>query len=280
MKLFIKALSVFIVLGLVSCNKFKTTTTAAGDRLDIHEKGKSGKLGKDGDIASFHLVIKTATDSVVTDSYKMGKPFMAPLQKGQFKGCFENALYAIGEGDSVTVLVKADSMFKGQPEPYPAGIKKGSEIKYIVRMVKIQSKSEIEKELNAKKAGEPKIIADYAAKNMPTATKTPEGLFMLTTKPGTGALLKVGETAMVNYVGKLLNGKIFDQSKGQPVPFPVGVGRVIPGFDKALLTMKIGQKTTILIPSEMAYGAQSPSPDIEPNSPLVFDLEIVGLEKK
>ena len=86
------------------------------------------------------------------------------------------------------------------------------------------------------------------------------------------------------YVGKLLNGTIFDANMGadakhtEPLPVPVGQGRVIKGWDEGLALLKKGSKATFYIPSPLAYGSQSPSPLIPANSVLVFDVEIKSVQ--
>ncbi len=81
-------------------------------------------------------------------------------------------------------------------------------------------------------------------------------------------------TAKVMYKGMLIDGTVFDQSES---PAEFGVRQVIPGFTEALLNMPIGAKWRVTIPSDLAYGAQGPGP-IGPNSTLVFELELLGLE--
>jgi hypothetical protein len=278
MKFTFSVLTILAVLGLVSCDKFKVTTTKDGDRLQIHEKGKSGKVGKDGDIISFDLIIKTAADSVIKDSYKEGQDFVVPIQKGAFKGSFENALYHIGEGDSTTVLVNADSLFKLMGQPLSPGIAKGSDLKFIVKMHKVQTRAEFDKELADKKSLEPKTIADFAAKSMKNALKTAEGIYYTESSVGSGATPVNGETVVLEYVGKFMDGKIFDQSNGQPFEVPLGESKVIPGWEVALKTMKKGGKSTFVIPSTFAYGEQGGGP-IPPNTPLVFDITLKDIKK-
>jgi FKBP-type peptidyl-prolyl cis-trans isomerase FkpA len=280
MKLTIKVMSLLLMVGLMSCDKFKVTTTPDGDRLQIHEKGKTNKLGKEGDIVSFDLIIKTAADSIIKNSYDEGQPFMVPLQKGQFKGSFESALFHIAEGDSTTVLVYVDSLFKAMNQPPPPGIEKGTDLKFTVKMQKIQTRDEFQKALIEKKNNEGKYIEEYVAKSLKNALKTEDGLYYVHTKEGTGATPAMGNTVKVNYVGKLLSGKVFDQSQpGNEFEFPVGMGRVIPGWDKALMLMKTGGKSTFVIPSPMAYGEQGAGGVIEPNTPLVFDIELLEIKK-
>ncbi|MBK6977054.1 MAG: FKBP-type peptidyl-prolyl cis-trans isomerase [Cytophagaceae bacterium] len=280
MKLKTSIMVLVATAAIWGCDKFKVTTTKDGDRLLVHEKGKSGKVGKDGDILTFDLVIKSDKDSVIKDSYKEGQAFIMPIQKGQFKGSFESALYHIGEGDSTTVLVSSDSLFKLMNQPLAPGITKGSDLKFTVKMHKVQTRAEFDKDLLDKKNNEPKEIEAYVAKNLKNAQKTVDGIYYVENTVGTGATPVVGNLVNVQYVGKFLNGKVFDKSTPEnPFEFPVGEGRVIAGWDKILMTMKKGGKTTVVIPSVLAYGEQGVGP-IQPNTPLVFEITLNDVKQK
>ncbi len=100
-------------------------------------------------------------------------------------------------------------------------------------------------------------------------------------KVGTGpAEVKSGDTVVVNYKGTLLNGTQFDSSydRGQPFETKIGVGVVIKGWDVGLLGMKVGGKRKLTIPSDMAYGQQGAGSAIPPNSPLIFELELLAIK--
>lgn len=277
MKLKLVAL-MLLTAGIISCNKYKVTTTDDGDRLQFHEKGKSGKLAKDGDIINFDLEIKTANDSIVNSSYKNGQPFNVPIQKGMFKGSFENALYHIAEGDSATVLVYADSLFKVMGQPVPAEIGAGTDIRFVVKMHKIQTQDDFKKEQEAKKANEPKIIQEYVGKSMKGAVKTGEGdIYYVEKTPGTGDFIKDGDKVTVKYAGELIDGKPFDSGEG--FTLQIGSHSVIPGWEIALKTMKKGGTSRFIIPSAVAYGEQGNGP-IAPNTPLVFDITVTDVVNK
>jgi FKBP-type peptidyl-prolyl cis-trans isomerase FklB len=93
-----------------------------------------------------------------------------------------------------------------------------------------------------------------------------------------GAQPKPSDVVTVHYEGKLIDGKVFDSSveRGSPIDLPVG--GVIPGWVEGLQLMHVGEKIKLFIPSDLAYGAQSPSPMIPANSVLVFDLELLGIK--
>ncbi len=110
-------------------------------------------------------------------------------------------------------------------------------------------------------------------------TTTASGLKYEVMKHGTGTVSpKATDTVKVHYVGTLLNGTVFDSSiaRGQPISFPLN--QVIPGWTEGLQLMKVGDKFRFVIPANLAYGANSPSPAIPPNSTLVFEVELLGIQ--
>ena len=92
-----------------------------------------------------------------------------------------------------------------------------------------------------------------------------------------GDLPEAGQKVKVHYTGKLLNGKEFDSSKGGgPIEIPIGKGRVIPGWDEGIMLLHEGEKATLAIPAGLAYGQRGSGP-IPPNSPLIFEVELVEI---
>lgn len=96
---------------------------------------------------------------------------------------------------------------------------------------------------------------------------------------GEGAEVKNGDTVSVHYIGTTQDGVRFDNSyeRGTPFEFTVGDGKVIEGWEKGLIGMKVGGQRILVIPSEMAYGNRKVGP-IPPNSPLVFTIELIEIK--
>ena len=109
--------------------------------------------------------------------------------------------------------------------------------------------------------------------------RTSTGLEYVEIKAGTGASPKKGQTVSVHYAGRLENGTEFDNSRkrGEPIKFPLGVGRVIAGWDEGIALMKEGGTATLIIPPNLGYGRQGAGGVIPPNATLIFEVELVEI---
>lgn len=159
----------------------------------------------------------------------------------------------------------------------------------------------IEKEKAEKLAAVQKIKNEFAASldaQKAKATELPSGLKVLTLENGNGEKPKVGQKVNVMYAGYLENGTLFDsnyqeiaekygvfdwnrEQGGGYMPVPMDYSpdsRLIAGFREGLLTMKVGDKIRLFIPSHLGYGEQGGGP-IPPNADLIFDLEITGINE-
>lgn len=136
----------------------------------------------------------------------------------------------------------------------------------------------------------PETVAEKPAEKPAAAAQAPSGGTneMVTTasglkyqvlKHGNGTVSpKPTDTVTVHYKGTLLDGTVFDSSldRGQPISFPLN--GVIRGWTEGLQLMKVGDKFKFVIPPDLAYGENSPTPAIPPNSTLVFEVELLGIQ--
>jgi len=109
---------------------------------------------------------------------------------------------------------------------------------------------------------------------------TPSKLKYFVKKAGTGKKPKKGDVIKAHYAGYLPDGTKFDSSfdRKQPFETPIGVGRVIPGWDEAFLTMSEGEKRVLILPYYLAYGERGYPPVIPPRATLIFDVELISVK--
>ena len=128
-----------------------------------------------------------------------------------------------------------------------------------------------------KKEGDSFLAANKTKEGIVTL---PSGLEYKILTQGTGPKPAATDTVVCNYRGTLINGTEFDSSykRGQPATFPVS--GVIKGWTEALQLMPVGSKWQLFLPAELAYGERGPSPEIGPNSTLVFEVELLSIQAK
>ena len=123
-------------------------------------------------------------------------------------------------------------------------------------------------------------MAQAAGTRMTTSSR----LQITDTQVGTGATPQRGQTCVMHYTGWLFEngakGKKFDSSldRGQPFEFPLGMKRVIGGWDEGVASMKVGGKRTLIIPPELGYGARGAGGAIPPNATLIFEVELLDVK--
>jgi FKBP-type peptidyl-prolyl cis-trans isomerase FkpA len=293
-----------IVTSVVGCtNNFKQGDN--GTLYSIIEHKSNSPLIKVGDIISMNNIIKTEGDSVLISTYDAGRVSNFIVSKPQFNGDFMSSLCLLSEGDSAVIKINADTVEKKSGQPKAPGFK-GKYYVYTVRIEKVFSQPTTEtdyafekrmqtyfKSLNDKyKADESVQIKNYIANNKLAVTTTASGLNYIITTKGNGAKPRVGDTAVVNYTGKFVNGKVFETSledvakkankfspwySYKPAKITVGVNNVIAGWDEGLQLLSKGTKATFIIPSNLGYGEQGKQGLISPFTPLVFDIELIDV---
>lgn len=269
----------FALMFLAACDKNKREALTNGIEYIHHVKG-TGEKAKDGEVISLHYsmyVVSNGKDSLLGNTYDAPYP-MAVVMGDQSLGPIAEALRLTTSGDSISVFIKADSLFGPQ---LPPGVDAGTFVRFDMKIAKVQTMEEAEQEneqrMEVQKEKEDKIIATHLSNNNIAAQKTESGLYYVVASQGTGAKPKEGEMVQVHYNGTLLDGTPFDSSydRGQPLNYAFGIGQMIPGFDEGVSFLNEGGKATLYLPSHLAYGAAKRSEVIQAFSILKFEIELV-----
>lgn len=137
-------------------------------------------------------------------------------------------------------------------------------------------KIKAEKAAKNKAAGEQFLAANKAK---PGVITLPSGLQYQVIKEGTGPKPAAQDKVKVHYTGTLVDGTKFDSSVDRGEALSIGVSGVIKGWTEALLLMPVGSKWKLFIPSDLGYGERQAGAKIAPNSALIFDVELLEIEK-
>ncbi len=269
------AVAGLLTAGFVGCNSKSGASSEAMDSLsmafgDLYGAGMGQQLrGMDSTI-NMEEALKGMEYIANADT---SKNFMMGLQMGmQIAQLYSGIEQQCGMPINKSLFMKhlRDAIMKTTPM--------GQE-----DMMAMQSK--IEPLLNKAMEQSPKAIANKKAgdeymaklKSDKSYTFTKSGIAYKVINAGEGKNFADSDVVKVNYVGRHLNGKEFDKSGENPVPF--NLKQVIPGFAEMIQLMKPGSKVTVVIPGELAYGPQG-NRGIEPNETLIFDIETLGVQEK
>jgi FKBP-type peptidyl-prolyl cis-trans isomerase FkpA len=263
--------------------------TPKGAEVKILTKNPGDKI-KLNDVITFHVIQKSPKDSVLFSSYTLGHPLKIQVQQAQNVGDLMDVLILLTAKDSAYVKIPSDSVFKGHEEQRPAFLPKGSTLSFTVKIEQVQSLADAMAEVQT---AEVNAANKYIADHKLAVTTTASGLKYIITQPSARPKPAKGDTALVNYTGRTLDGKVFDSSikaeadkaglqepgrTFEPLKVIIGTTPIIKGWDEGLQLLNEGSKAQFIIPSALAYGAEGAGSDIGPYSTLLFDIELVKIK--
>jgi FKBP-type peptidyl-prolyl cis-trans isomerase FkpA len=257
-------------------NKFETTES--GNKYKILSHEENARAVVKGDLILTNLTITTMDDSVILETFKQNSPRYIPSDEPVLQDVFA----VLAKGDSVEILVNADTLFsKSFGMPKPSNIKDGENVHFILKVVDLFNQQEIQKKGEDQKhellMKDSLALMDFMnTLNGKEIKQTASGIRYIVEKSTKGKQAKTGDKVAVKFAGTLLNGTPFDQTGegGEPLVFTIGLRQVIPGWEEAVALMKEGEKYKFIIPQHLAYGERGSGP-IPPMSTLVFDIELV-----
>ena len=189
----------------------------------------------------------------------------------------QKALYALGVAMSTNI--QSFNLTDAELEFVKAGVADGAKGKTPPGYDPQQHFPKLQEMQKTRQAAAGKAVLDKAAAEK-GAKRTASGLVVATIKEGTGASPKATDTVKVHYHGTLPNGKVFDSSRdrGEPASFPLD--GVIKCWTAGVQLMKVGGKSKLVCPADIAYGDRgAPGGAIPPGATLIFEVELLDIEK-
>ncbi len=221
----------------------------------------TGEVAKTGDSVSVEYTGWLTNGTMFDSSYKRPSSFKFPVGQGKVIDGWDLGVAGMKVGGKRHLVIPGALAYgpHGRPPIIPADATLVFDIEL--------------KEIAAPRIAPvaPTVLPDGAFINSST------GLKFHDFEVGTGNIAKPGATIAVDYTGWTTDGKKFDSSFDRPDPirFPLGKGRVIKGWDEGIAGMQVGGRRQLVIPAEIAYGAQGRPPVIPPNATLIFEVVLV-----
>ena len=261
--------------------------TKSGLHYQFLSQNNGGEQVKAGDVLFCECT--TYLDEKELGSVKDNpEPLFKASDKNDFNGCLNEGLLMMHVGDEAIFAVNADSLSRfgmRMPQAYKSG--QNQTIRYKIKLHEVKSEAQMRKdfeaEMESRKNSEKDALQQYITENGISQAPTADGIYIIPIKKGKGPKVEEWKKITVNYTGRFLDGKVFDTSDKsidaeahEPITYVVGEQAMIKGWDLAVKTMSQGDRATVIIPSELAYGAGNGS--IPPYSTLVFDIEVVSVQ--
>ncbi len=260
-----------------------------------HDEGfyyKLIKIGDDGakcaynDFVTANISYKTMKDSII---FRGKRKFQ--ISKPDFKGSIDKCITLTGKDDSASFIISAASFFrKTLSSAMPSYFKLTDKMKVDLSIVDIQTPQEYAREKEAflkwvEDFGEYEktIIKQYLQDSKLKTKPLQNGMYYLPLKKGNTKTVNIGDTVVVHYEGRFLNGKFFDSTRQRNEPFQFVYGQqwqVIKGMEDAIGLMHEGEKALFIMPSDVAFGENGSSTGIiPPFTSLIFEVELISVNK-
>jgi len=238
------------------------TTTESGLQYVIIEEG-DGEAPEAGNIVQVHYNGMLEDGTTFDSSYDRGEPIQFALGIGQVIPGWDEGIGLLTVGSIAKLVIPPDLAY-GEQGAGNGVIPPNATLIFDVELLGVSpgppsAPTEVDE-------------ADY--------TTTDSGLQYFDLEEGSGETPEEGQSVVVHYTGWLEDGTMFDSSlvRGRPFDFVIGEGRVIPGWEEGVASMKVGSKRQLVIPAELAYGERGAGGVIPSNATLIFEVELVEIQ--
>ena len=281
---------VFVLLVIASCSKDSKykgfSKNDAGIYYRLHSFGESKKQVKPGDYITSDITYKKMNDSVF---FKGRRKFQ--ISEPSFEGSIDGCFLMLTESEKATFILPVKSFFSRTLEAsVPSFFNESDSLKVVVDLIEVQRKKEFLREKEAflnwiKDFGdyEKVQLQQFLEEKNIEAKPTKSGLYRVVLEKGNGTEVEKGDTVVIHYEGKFLNGKFFDSTiqRKQPLEFVYGTKmQVIEGLDEIIGKMQEGEKALAILPSEKAFGKTGSSTGIiPPYTSVIYEIDLVEVRK-
>lgn len=274
------------MLLLFSCkNENKYKNNPAGFEYKIISENAGGSKVSNKDVISLKLKYYNHSDSLLFNSDDLPAVFRVQVSDSKEDGIIQDAFKMLKTGDSASFIIPANDFYeKTKRDSIPDFILPNEKLRFEIKVVNIVSEHQLNKEfkqyLLKKEAEEKYILKEYISSENIKQEPTLSGIYILKLNSGKGKKAETGKTVTINFIGKYINGKIFDSSldKGKPITFVLGDEHVIPAWNEAIKTMKEGDKIKLIAPSRTAYGSEGIENYVPPFTTLIYEIKLLKVK--
>jgi FKBP-type peptidyl-prolyl cis-trans isomerase len=241
----------------------------------------------DGDFITIDMFYGT-DDTVIFDSKRIPDGLTFPLDSPYFKGDLFEGIMMMTKGDSASFKMSADSFYLviARAPELPPFITPGDLMTFEVKLKDFQSKGEKEQAdaaaLEAQRIAAEEQLANYLAENNITTEPLESGLIYIEEKRGSGRSPKAEEMVKINLTVMLLDGtKIFSTAdRGEPFEYQYGQNFDTQGLEEGVGMLRKGGKATLIVPHQIAYGAEARGQMIPSYSTILYEVELLDMRSK
>jgi len=263
------------------------TKTDSGIYYKLHSFSESKKQVKEGDYVTADIYYRTMKDSTFFEGRRK-----LQVTKPSFEGSIDECFLMLSKGEKATFILPAQQFFNKTLETnLPLFMDSTDNMKITLDLLEVQRKDEFLKEKEAflnwiDDFGEYEkvLLKQFLDQKKINTQPTKSGVYRVVIEQGDGPGVQEGDTVLVHYEGKFLNGKFFDSTKQRKQPFEFVYGQkwqVIEGMEEVIGLMNEGEKALAILPSDVAFGKTGSSTGIiPPYTSVIYEVTLVDVKKK
>lgn len=284
---YLKQLAVIMlaVIFMTACNQdsYQTTDTGLQYKFYNNDEGETPQLG---DFLMMEMVYGLE-DTVLWDSRNVPNDFNIPLEASLYDGDLFEAFSMLSPGDSASFLISADSFYLllARAPSLPDFVEPGDFLTFDIKLLGVQNAEE-KAMAEAAALEELRIQAEadltaYLAANSVTTEALPSGLIFIEEKAGRGAKPKAEEMVKVHLTISLVDGtEMYSTKDAEPFEYQYGNDFDTKGLEEGVGMLRVGGKARLIVPQQLAYGAEGRGQMMPPYSSIIYDVELVDIRSK